>query len=142
MAFFDEEDGGLVAHLKSVSAITTHVGTGTSAKIWPWAAKQGEARPYVIYECGESEPIINLGGLTGLRPTPVHFYCWGTDYSEAKALAEAVNTALAAMRGTYSGTIVFRVQCSLADGGFEFRQNSNDAKDFWVRIVARIVHSE
>lgn len=142
MAFFDEQTGGLIVHWKTVTAITDLVGSGTAAKIWPHAAKQGTIPPYIVFVRADGRPYIHLGGTSGARLTVLHVYCYGTTAAQADTLANAVKTNTETMRGSYSGTTVNRVEVENIDDGFEFRQTASDQKDFWVRLVIRMVHSE
>jgi len=142
VAFFDEKTGGLITHWKTVAGITALVGTGTAAKIWPHLANEGTVPPYICYIRADGRPFIHLGGRTGARLTVIHIYSYGTTLAEADQLSEAVKVNTEPMRGTYSGTIVNRVEVETIDDGFELRQQGSDQKDFWVRLVVRMVHSE
>lgn len=142
MGFFDEKTGGLITQWKAVTAITDIVGTGTSAKIWPHAAVQGTPPPYVVFTRVDGRPIIRLAGTTGARLTVLHVYCYGVTAAQADTLANAVKTATEAMRGTYTGVYVNRVEVESIDDGYEQREVAGDFKDFWVRLVVRIIHSE
>ena len=142
MGLFDERTGGLVTHWKSVAGITALVGTGTAAKILPHAAYQGEIPPCILYLRTDGRPFIHLGGTSGARLSVVHVYCYGTSLAQADTLANLVKTNSETMRGTYSGIVVNRVECESIDDGFEFRQTGSGQRDFWVRLVMRIVHGE
>lgn len=142
MGLFDEQTGGLITHWKTVAGITTLVGTGTSAKIWPHRPNQGTIPPYICFFRSDGGPIINLSGESGALRAVLHVYCYGTTFSQADSLARIVRTTTAAMRGTYSGNIVYRVECESIDDGWEPRQAGSDQIDFWSRLVIRIVHGE
>ena len=49
MGLLDESDGDLITYLKSISAVTALVGSGTSARIKPDVAKRTWALPYIVY---------------------------------------------------------------------------------------------
>lgn len=142
MGFFDETSGGLITQWKTASAITDLVGTGNAAKIWPQVARQGAVPPYVTFTRADGRPIIDLGGPVGARLTVLHVYCWGITATQADTLADAVKDATEDLRGTYSGTIVHRVEAESIDDGYEQREPAAGYLNFWVRLVVRLVHSE
>lgn len=143
MGLFDERTGGLVTYWKSVSAITSLVGTTTAARIYPDMAKQGAALPYIIYTRNGGEVFIHLRGSTGARTSVVHVYCCASTRAGADALAEAVKQNTQNKRDTWSGTNILWVFCTDApDDGYDAPQDKGHQARYWTRLVFRIVHSE
>lgn len=146
MGLFDEGTGGLVTYWKSVSAITSRVGAGTSAKIAPDAAREKWTGQFIVYTRGPGGNIHgHLTGTTGARQSIVHVYCWADSRTDADALCEAikVNTQNASMRGVHGGIIVNWVFVDdPPDDGYDKPVDGSDTKKFWTRVVLRITHSE
>lgn len=144
MGFFDEQSGGLVTHWKSVSAITSLVGSGSNARIYPEQARQGAALPYVLYTRAFGGTVHrHLGGYNGSRQSIVHVYCYASTRSGADALAESVKIGSQNMRGTYTGITV--LACFIdepPDDGHDSPLDGSDTKRYWTRLVLRIVHTE
>jgi len=141
---FDERSGGLVTYWKSKSAITSIVGEGTAARIYPLAAKErtnNQAR--IVYERGGGDSEQHLTGVSGVRKTIVYVYCYDSTLSGADALAEAVRTSTANYRGNMSGVFVHWVECSDApDDGIDEAKDASDTHRYWVRVILRITHAE
>jgi hypothetical protein len=144
VGFYDERTGGLVTYLKSVSAITDLVGAGTAARIYPDQAKQGVSLPYLVYTRGPGGEVFrHLTGHTGARLAIVHLYCWGNTRASADALCEACKQNLRAQRTTMTGVIVNYIFVDdPQDDGFDFPFDGSDNKQYWSRLVLRIVHAE
>jgi hypothetical protein len=141
---FDETSGGLVTYWKTVSAITSLVGTGSAAQIAPDAAKQSWTGKFIVYTVGTSDSFRHLRGTTGARSSVVHIYCWADSRSAADALLEVVkqNTQNGTARGTWAGTYINWVFVMDIDQGYDKPLDSSTANKYWSRLVLRIVHSE
>ena len=140
---FDERTGGLVTYWKSIAAITTLVGSGTSARIYPHRAKQKVNPPYIEYMRGGGQSEKDLAGVTGHRLTILYVYCYGATLSAADALAEAVRQNTANYRGEMSGVYVRRIWCDDAlDGGVDEPIDDSYSPKYWVRVIFRIAHAE
>lgn len=142
MAFYDEQTGGLVTHWKSVAGITALVGSGDDARIFAHVARQSQGKPFVTFNLVDCEAYLNLAGASGAERTVVHIYCWAETLAGAEALAKQVRNNTRNMRGTYTGTTVNRVNCHAMDHGWKFRKEGSPEMDFYVRLIARFVHSE
>jgi len=140
--FFDDENGGLITHWKTIAGITALVGADTAARIYPEAAPSGVNVPYILFTRITGEPVIYLGGPTGARRTVLQVWCFGATPAAADALSELVKQNTQNMRGTYTGVVVNRVQVFSITSGFNYRQGSNDLKDFWVMMTIHFVHGE
>lgn len=141
--FLDELTGDFVLHLRGDSAVNALVGTGTDARIFPEAARQYAAAPYIVYTLagGNSEKL--LSGLEGCENQTLHVYCYGDTPNASRALARAVhdkmlNTIEEAVGG---GTIVHVCNGGITDTGVEAAKDSSDRKRFWTRLVFRLVIS-
>ena len=140
---FDERTGGLVTYWKSISAITTLVGSGTSARIYPHRAKEKAALPYIEYLRGGGQSERHHGGVSGMRLSLVYVYCNGATLAAADALAEAVRGNTANYRGDMSGVYVNRVYCDDAlDDGVDEPIDKSYTPKYWTRVIFRIAHAE
>ena len=91
----------LKTYLKTVSAVTTLVGSGAAARIYTHLAKQGVATPFVIYEVFHGTSAETLTAIAGMAENRVQVDCYGATESEAYSLAEAVRLCLQMYRGTF-----------------------------------------
>jgi hypothetical protein len=92
----------LVAKLKATSGVTSLVST----RIYPVKAPQDTQASYIVYDLmGGTDEVVH-SGMDGLRNARISFSCHGTTYAAAKAVAEAVRTALGGFNGTQSGLAV------------------------------------
>ena len=140
---FDERTGGLVTYWKSISAITTLVGSGTAARIYPQLAKEKVDPPYIVYVRGGGQSEKDLSGVTGHRLSLLYVYCFGSTLGAADALAEAVRQNTANYRGDMSGVYVRRIWCDDAlDDGVDEPVDKSYSPRFWVRVIFRIAHAE
>lgn len=65
-----------------------------STRIYPLVAPQEAAMPLIVYTRVSSGREYSLTGYSNLENPRMQIDCYGTTYSETKALAEAVTTAL------------------------------------------------
>jgi len=76
--------------LSGDGGVSALVGT----KIHPHIVPEGTALPYITYSMVVGTPFNKLAGRTGLEKKRIQVNCWASTYAAAKALAEAVKTAL------------------------------------------------
>ena len=65
-----------------------------STRIYPLVAPQEAALPHVVYTRVSSGREYSLSGYSNLENPRMQIDCYGTTYAEAKALSEAVISAL------------------------------------------------
>ena len=63
-------------------------------RTYPLVAPQGAEMPFIVYNRISSGRQYSLTGYSNLENPRMQVDCYGTTYSEAKALSEAVITAL------------------------------------------------
>lgn len=141
MGLFEERTGDLITYWKSVGAITTLVGSGSSAKIWPDAAAEGYDAPFIYFIRNGGVRHRRLAGHNGGRLTVVHVYCWGRTSTEADTLAAAIENNTVDYRGTMGSTrIMYVYQDDVPESGYEPIEPDSDKKRFWRRVTLRFVH--
>lgn len=142
--FLDQSTGGFCTKLKATASITALIGSGASARIYEDVAKQGVAAPYIVYLQGDGgESYRHHGGITSLRETVVHVYCYGDTTANANALAEAVKLAgELGGQSSWGSTAVHTVTASIPDGGTESPIDGSDTNKPWRRVVLRILHTQ
>lgn len=143
----NEQTGGLVSYWKTVSAITSRVGSGASARIARDAARQKwTSDSFIVYTRGTGGDVYrHLTGTAGVRTTIVHVYCWGDSANDADELSEAVKIAMQSgfSRTTWDGTFINRcVIDDTPDDGYDAPIDGSDNKKHWSRVVLRITHTE
>jgi hypothetical protein len=141
----NEQSGGLVSYWKTVSAITSRVGSGASARIKRDAARQKWTAPFIVYTRNGGDVYRHLTGTAGVRTTIVHVYCWGDSADDADELSEAVKIAMQSgfARTTWGDTFINR--CVIDDvplDGYDAPIDGSDDKKHWSRVVLRITHTE
>lgn len=142
MAFLDEIDGDLITWWKTKSSITDIVGTGTSAKIWPDRAKQGQTGRFIVFQEGMGgESYRHLSGGNTVRECVLHVYCYGDSRSDASALAEAVRVATENYRGAMGSTYVHDVTAIAPDSGVDEPSDDTPQQRYWTRLVFDVTHA-
>jgi len=80
----------LITYLKTISAVTTLVGSGTAARIYEDTALQGAALPYILFEVFDGASAEYLGGISGMGENRVELTCYASDSAGATTLGESV----------------------------------------------------
>lgn len=143
MGLLDESDGDLITYLKSISAVTALVGSGTSARIKPDVAKRTWALPYIVYTGAGGESPKYLEGISGLRNQEVQITCYASTRSGADSLAEAVKVNTQRQSATtWNSTYIDHVNCSALYSGFDVAQDGSDVERYWTRLNLTILHQE
>lgn len=113
--------------LKSASAVTALVGGTSAPRIYPLGIPAGKTGAAVVYQQISSIPTHTCDGDGDLRTDRIQVNCWspqGGSPDDARALAEAVRTALAAASGSHGGVTIR--YCSSDDEGDIFDINETD----------------
>jgi hypothetical protein len=134
-----------VTHLKTKAAITSLVGSGDAARIYPDDLKQGAAMPALVYAEVGGDHFPYLLGAVNVRHCLMEILAFGSTRSSANNLAETVRTSIAVGNtdATYGTTHVTEVQISAArDYGVDEPQDGSDAKRYWTRYVFDIWHAQ
>jgi len=80
----------LVAKLKGTSAIATLIGT----RVYPMIRPQSAALPCIVYEISTDRPSNHATGTSGTSEMTIALDCVASTYAGAKALGDAVATAI------------------------------------------------
>lgn len=94
----------LVAYLKTVSAVTTLVGSGANARIRPFERLQGEALPAITYFVVDGRVDGMWSGTPALTRSRVQIDCWSGLHTESIALLAAIRAATDGFAGTFAST--------------------------------------
>lgn len=106
---------GFVAYVLAQSAITTLIGT----RIMPAPLRQDCVLPAISYQFISQRDDVLHDGPQGLPDARIQLDCWADDYAGARALAEAIRTAVHAYRGTMGSVNVQRAKVENIVDGFE-----------------------
>jgi len=141
MADIKEE---LKTYLKTKAAITSLIGSGTSARIYTHRARQGVAKPFILIASSGGNSNEHLGGITGMATTAVNVWACDSTSTGADALAEAIRRApLQSYRGDIGSTkATVSAQSHRDDGYEEGGDGSDSAAYYWTRRVYMITHTE
>lgn len=96
----------LVAYLKTVSAVTALVGSGSSARIRPFERLQGEALPAITYFSVDGNVDGMWGGHPALTRSRIQIDCWSDEHEESLTLLAAIRAATDGFTGTFASTLV------------------------------------
>ena len=147
MADIKEE---LKTYLKTNSAITDLVGSGTASRIYTHRArekKKGGTRgtlPYILVASSGGQSFEHLGGIAGLATTAVNVWACASTSAGADTLAEAIRLApLQGYRGFINTTKATVSAQAHRDDGYEQSDDGSDsAAYYWTRRVFMITHTE
>ncbi len=134
--FLDEVNGDFVLHTKSSTAIETIVG----GRIYPEAAPQGIKEPHLIYTQASGHAIKSHQGRSGVSDPVLHVYCIASSQPQANQLASLVEAHWLDTEGPVgNGTYVQVCNGGQYDRGQWFAIDSSDLKQFYVRLVLRML---
>lgn len=140
MADFCDE---FITWVKTVSAITSLIGSGTACRCYPDALKQGCTLPALVFMEAGGDSIQHLTDMAGLCRTVIHTYAYGATRAAANGLDEAVRVALSAETMTMGSTFVTETFCSShRDTGTDGVDPGTDAYLYWTHRVYDVWHME
>jgi len=76
------------------SQIVTALAAVAGGRVYPQAAPQDAAKPFVVYRTAASEPVMTVHGYAGLTRSQFVFDCWAGTALSALDTADAVRVAL------------------------------------------------
>ena len=134
----------LKTYLKTKSAITDLVGTGTASRIYTHRAREKKSKPFVLIASSGGQSFEHLGGITGLATTAVNVWACAATSTGADTLAEFIRLApLQGYRGLINTTKATVSAQSHRDDGYEPSDDGSDsAAYYWTRRVFMITHTE
>lgn len=62
--------------------------------VYPSAAPQDAAKPFVVYRVAKAQPITTIHGTTVITGSDFVFECWAANVEGARTLASSVRTAI------------------------------------------------
>jgi len=101
-------ESALYTRLKAVSAVTTIVGTGNSARIYPDVAPPSATLSYITYTVVSDSSEQHMTAAAGLASAVIQIDCWAASSVNRGALREAVRGALDGARQQTWGTVQVR----------------------------------
>jgi hypothetical protein len=84
----------IFAALSADAAVTAHIGTGSTARLFPLIAPPGTAAPYVVFQLISLVPDLTLGEASASGRHLVQLSIVAPTYAAALALAIALTAAL------------------------------------------------
>ena len=134
----------LLTYLKSQSTVTTIVGAGTSARIYPDAIKQGATFPCLMYRKIGGGPMTGICGRLGISNDIFEVYAFGATRAAADTLDEAVYAVLQGGNKTFGSTAVTEVYVGESDrsSGADAPIEGSDQYDYWARTVYTIWYAD
>ena len=135
----------LKTYLKTISPVTTLIGSGTAARIYPHAAKEGVALPYIVLEGFPGESYQHLGGISGMVVNRIQIDAYAATEDGAYVLAEAIRLApLQMLNHATMGSTNVNVASSDSsyEFGFEPPVKGGAQKRYWVSRDYFVTYAE
>ena len=132
----------LLTYLKTVSAVTNIVGSGSAARIYPDAIKEGAARPCVVFQRSTSGEMSGIGGGLGLYRTQFEIYSFAATRAAADELDEIIYDNLQGGNRTLGSTIATEVYVGESDrsSGADSPVHGTDQYDYYALTRYTIWH--
>ena len=93
----------LTTYLKSRAEITSHIGTGVNARMFPMIAPPGTDTPYIVGTQISSNPDYHHSGRSDWNTEAYQFDCVAGNPDEVTTLSDAIESVLEAAVGTSIG---------------------------------------
>lgn len=134
----------LLTYLKTVPAITSLVGSGTAARIFPDLRKEGSSLPCVVYKRTSGGEVTGISGGHGLHKATFDVYSIAASRAAADALDDAIYDNLQGGNRTFGSTAVTEVFVGpdSRESGADAPLDGTDQADYWARTVYEIWYSE
>lgn len=135
----------LMTYLKTVGGITTLIGTGTAARIFPDDLKQGTLLPACTLARTSGGHIGHLKGRSGLNHATFQIVSYGSTRAAADQLDNAVFDAIGDSgstnytMGSVKVTDLVAVENS-RDSGDDLPVDGSDARRYWARTSYRLFY--
>ncbi len=99
-------DAGIYTYLKTVTGITSLVGTGNNARIYPLKLPQNPTLPAIVFTKISEQHVECMTGSAGLAMARIQFDCWAENKDQAEDLSEALRQALQGYKGSMGSVTV------------------------------------
>ncbi len=134
----------LKTYLKSISAVTSLVGSGDAARIYIHDAKEGVQLPFVIIAVLTGSSEVHLAGASGIATNRVSVISYGATHAAAYALDKTIRLApLLGYRGTMGTGFVHAVDDDQGyECGYDPPVTGSAQKRYWVMRDYLFVHKE
>lgn len=134
----------LITYLKTLSAVTSLIGSGTSARIYQHDAKEGVQLPYVVVSVTSGLSAVHLATASGIAMNRVTITCYADNETDSYNLNSVIRRGpLLGYRGVMGTGYCNGVA---DDGGYESGYDppipgAND-KRYWTMQHYQIWHKE
>ena len=134
----------LLTYLKTQSSVTAIVGSGTAARIYPDAIKEGVSRPLVYYEKTSGGPITGICGRLGISREVFEVTSVASTRAAADALDAAIYAVLQGGNKTMGSTAVTEVYVGDSDrrAGADAPIEGSDAYEYYAKTTYTIWYSD
>lgn len=129
-----------VTKLKTVSAITALVGSGSSARIHRNFVPTRATLPYIVFGRSHNQSDMCLSGPGGLEETHLAVECRSSTPAGAEALSELVKAACDGATGTWGSSTIRGAFVRDIDDDFKYFPPGNDAGEHTVAKTIAIHH--
>ena len=134
----------LLTFLKTQTAVTSLVGSGTACRIYPDGIKEGATRPCAMYRKVSGGPMTGIGGVLGLSQARYEIMSFGASRSAADNLDEVIYDALRGGNKTMGSTAVTEVHVGESDRdcGADPPIDGSDQYEYWARTAYVVWYSD
>jgi len=123
----------LKKHFKTKTEITSLIGSGSAARVYYSAPKQGVKPPFIVLTVFDGESAEHLQGISGVASNRVEIDCCGSTPQQAYTLAEQVRLSIQTYRGTMQGLYVNGI---ISPGSYEREyeppEKGSDVRRYWI----------
>ena len=140
MADFSDE---FKTYLKTISTITSLVGSGINARIYSDVLKEGCLLPAIVFYERGGTSYEYLAGIGGLVRTVMHVIAYGVTRVQVNGLAETIRTK--ALNTNYNGTFGSTAVTTISSSQHRvwgFDTTMDGAYRYWCERVYDIFHAE
>ena len=134
---------GLIAYLKTLGGVTSLVGTGTAARIYPDDLKQSATLPAMTVTRLSGGPVTYLGGRSGINDATFQIVSYGATRAAADALDNAAFDTMGSLANATMGSVKTtdtQAQPGSRDSGVDLPLDGSDARRYWARTTYRIFY--
>lgn len=134
----------LITYLKTKSAVTAIVGSGTSARIYPDQIKEiSGVYPCIVIKVTGGGPDIGIGGKTGIASAVIETWSFAETSASRNTLDKTIYASIAQGNATWGTT--YTTECfpgpAGRDSGADYATDGSDQCVYWARTVYTVWYS-
>lgn len=132
-----------IAYLKTLSAVTSLVGSGSSARIYPEDLKQGADNPAMIVTRFSGGHVGYMGGRSGINEATMQVTSFGSTRASADAVDNAAFETLGMLGNATMGSVITSETTAVEgsrESGCDLPLDNSDVRRYWARTSYRVFY--